>query len=636
MERSLEMVVGLIGILKAGGAYVPLDPAYPKERLAFMLQDTQAPVLLTQSRLLSQLPKMTADGRPLTDDDARSSIPQRSTVTGPQSSIPQSAIRDPVVVCLDTGWQAIAQESEENPSETPTDDGRRSTVPFPVKPENLAYVIYTSGSTGKPKGVMIEHRSLVNYLCWFNESPLGKKTQNLPATTKPTFDASLKQLFPPLLRGGQVWMISDAAASQLTQLLQWISCHDTFSLNCVPSLWNTVIDAIDSDSTLVLPEALSSLLLGGEALSRQLLERTFAFFPGLDVWNLYGPTEATANATVARVFPDGPITIGRPIGNTQVYILDRHLNPVPIGVAGEIYIGGDGLARGYLNRPELTEEKFIGNPFSDEATARLYKTGDLAHYLPDGNIEFLGRIDNQVKIHGFRIELGEIEVVLGQHPAVRGTVVVVREDGDNPKFEIQNAGSVGPSTPLRTGKRLVAYVVVQQEQASTINELQGFLKEKLPSYMIPSAFVCLETLPLTPNGKVDRRALPAPDQSRPELESPFVAPRTPIEEILTGIWSEVLGLDQVGVHDNFFELGGHSLLATQAISRVRTAFHIELSLRSLFESPSVAGLAVQITQIQAKRIAPEEMTDVLDDLESLSDEEAERLLVQENALMVRR
>jgi surfactin family lipopeptide synthetase A len=301
------------------------------------------------------------------------------------------------------------------------------------------------------------------------------------------------------------------------------------------------------------------------------------------------------------------VPIGRPIANTQLYILDPVLQPVPIGIPGELYIGGDGLARGYLNRPDLTAEKFIPNPFGSEPGARLYKTGDLARHRPDGNLEFLGRLDHQVKLRGFRIELGEIEAVLGGHPAVREAVVVVREDvpGD---------------------MRLVAFVVSDQEPAPASRELRAFLQAKLPDYMIPSVFIRLDILPLTPNGKVDRRALPAPDQARPAPEDAFVAPRTPVEEGLARIWAQVLGLEQVGIHDNFFELGGHSLLAMRVISRLRDTFHMELPLRSLFEAPTVAGLALTIAQRQAERAEHEEMARLLAELEGLPDDEARRLL----------
>jgi acyl carrier protein len=301
------------------------------------------------------------------------------------------------------------------------------------------------------------------------------------------------------------------------------------------------------------------------------------------------------------------VPIGRPIANAQVYLLDRHQKPVPVGVPGELYIGGAGLSRGYFNRPDLTAEKFLPNPFSEEASARLYKTGDLAHYLADGNIECLGRIDHQVKIRGFRIELGEIETVLGQHSAVRQAIVLARED-----------------TP--GDKRLVAYVVPDVEQVPTVSKLRNILNEKLPEYMVPSVFVFLDALPLTPNGKVDRRALPAPDQSRPEQVNSFVPPSTPVEKTIADIWTQVLKVDKVGNHDNFFDLGGHSLLATQVISRMRHALQIELPLRAIFEAPTVAGLAVKITEARAKEVVPGGMADLLADLESISEEEARHLL----------
>jgi acyl carrier protein len=307
---------------------------------------------------------------------------------------------------------------------------------------------------------------------------------------------------------------------------------------------------------------------------------------------------------------DTPPSIGKPIANTKIYILDANLHPVPVGVPGELYIGGIGLARGYLRRPDLTAEKFIPHPFSHEPGARLYKTGDLARYLPDGNIEFLGRTDDQVKIRGFRIELGEIEAILGQHPAVMETVVMAREESPG-------------------DKRLVAYVVPRQEGASTISELRSFAKEKLPEYMVPSTFVFLDRLPLTPNGKVDRKALPTPDQKRPKLEEVYVAPRNPVEEIIAEIWAEVLKVGKVGIHDNFFDLGGHSLLATQVMSRVRDAFQLDLPLSRLFENPTVAGLAVQLVPVQSKDGIPEDIAEVLANVGSLSDEEAQSLLAGE-------
>ena len=527
MEHCPEMVVGVLGILKSGGAYLPLDPAYPKERLAFLLQDAHAPVVLTRKHWLESLPDYT--GR---------------------------------VVCLDSGWEAIARESEKNPVSGAT-------------AKSLAYVMYTSGSTGQPKGVLCEHGGLVNYLCWVNEDPLGDPGLCMPLTTKLTFDMCLKQLFPPLLRGGEVWILPEEVLAEPAKLLSALAARTKVGLNCVPSSWTAILHAIQSGQASPPGEGLAYLFFGGEPLSKELVARSLSALPHLRIWNIYGPTEATANASAARIIPGDEVTIGRPIANTQIHILNSFLHPVPIGVQGELHIGGAGVARGYLNRPELTAEKFIPDPFSAAPGARLYKTGDLARYRPDGNIEFLGRADHQVKIRGFRIELGEIEAALGQHPAVREAVVLAQEDA---------AGE----------KRLVSYVVADREPLPTTTDLRNFLKEKLPEYMVPAVFVLLDALPLMPNGKVDRRALPAPDRSRPDLDKAFVAPRTPTEELLAEIWAQLLDIERVGIHDNFFDLGGHSLLATQLVSRMREAFQVEIPLRRLFEVPTVAGLAESI------------------------------------------
>ena len=536
LEHCPEMVVGVLGILKAGGAYLPLDPAYPKERLAFMLQDARTPVILTRKHWLDSLPDY--GGR---------------------------------VVCLDSGWDAIARESEANPVSGAT-------------ARSLAYVIYTSGSTGQPKGVMCEHGGLVNYLCWVTEGPSSNPGFCMPLTTKLTFDMCLKQLFPPLLRGGDVWILPEEVVAEPTVLLSAVAARTKVGLNCVPSLWTTILHAIQSGQATPPSEGLAYLFFGGEPLSKELVARTLATLPHLQIWNIYGPTEATANASAVRIFSGDEVTIGRPIANAQIYVLNPSLYPVPIGVTGELYIGGAGVARGYLNRPELTAEKFIPDPFAAAPGARMYKTGDLARYRPDGNIEFLGRIDHQVKIRGFRIELGEIEAVLGQHPAVREAVVLAREDAPG-----------NSSASLRTEKRVVAYyVVAEQKPLPTTTDLRSFLKEKLPEYMVPAVFVLLDALPLMPNGKIDRRALPAPDRSRPELDKVFVAPRTPTEELLAEIWARLLDVERVGIHDNFFDLGGHSLLATQLVSRMREVFQVEIPLRRLFEVPTVAGLAESI------------------------------------------
>ncbi len=543
VERSLEMVVGLLGILKAGGAYVPLDPEYSKSRLAFMLHDTQAPILLTQKRL--------------------------------HECLPQSVAK---VVCLDTDWKQISLLCDRNPANV-------------AKPMNLAYVIYTSGSTGQPKGVMIPHRSICNHLLWMQTAFQLTEVDRVLQKTSLSFDVSTFELFWPLLAGLRVIIAKPGGHQDTAYLVKLIAQQKITFLHAVPSLLQVLLESEELETC----NCLRYVTCGAEALPNELKER---FFARLDVqlYNAYGPTEAAVGVIYAQCQrgSNQPIVpIGRPIANTQIYLLDSHQKPQPIGVPGELHIGGVGLARGYLNRLELTAERFIPNPFSSDPGAILYKTGDNARYLADGNIEYLGRIDHQVKIRGFRIELGEIEAVLSQHPAVLQTVVIAREDvpGD---------------------KRLVAYVVPNQEPAPTVNgdwrgvpplsqtgvDLRRFLKEQLPVYMIPNAFVMLDTLPLTPNGKVDRRLLPVPDTSDKSLEAGFVPPRTPTEEVLAGIWAEVLRVE-VGIHDNFFELGGHSLLATQVISRVRQTFNVELPLRTLFEAPTVADLGSSLETVRS-------------------------------------
>jgi len=520
VERSFDMIVGLLGILKAGGAYVPIDPAYPIERIAYMLDDSGLPVLLTQKKLVASLPKHQAQ-----------------------------------VVCLDSDWSEISAESQLPPITE-------------VIPKNLAYVIYTSGSTGKPKGVLIAHSGLLNLVFWhqraFEITSLDRTTQ-LAGTA---FDASAWEVWPYLASGASIYLIEPEILLSPEKLRDWI-VSKKITITFVPT------PIAEKLLSMQWPPdgALQIMLTGGDKLHHYSL----ASIP-FKVVNNYGPTENTVVTTSGLIVFDGTDNtlphIGHPIDNTQVYLLDPYLQPVPIGVPGELHIASVGLARGYLNRPDLTEAKFIPNPFSNEPGFRLYKTGDLARYLPDGNIEFLGRIDNQVKIRGFRIELGEVEAALSQHPAIRETVVITREN---------SAGD----------KQLVAYLVPHQEAAPTVSDLRCFLKAQLTEYMVPSNFVTLDTLPLTPNGKVDRHALPQPD-FRAELELTFVAPRTPIEEMLANIWAWVLGIKQVGIEDNFFELGGHSLLATQVISRVRDTLAVELPLRSLFEAPTVASFAQQV------------------------------------------
>jgi len=391
-------------------------------------------------------------------------------------------------------------------------------------------------------------------------------------------------------------------------LVKFISEQKITAADFIPSMLHLFLQEPRVESC----DHLRRITTGSETVTVDLQELFFARV-NASLYNLYGPTEASIAATYwpcQRGTDLRRVPIGRPIANTQIYLLDHFLQPVPVGVPGELHIGGVGLARGYLNVPELTAEKFIPDSFGNELGARLYKTGDLARYLPDGNIEFLGRIDNQIKIRGYRIELGEIESVLSQHPSVREVVVLARED-----------------TP--GDKRLVTYVVSQQGESLEAAELRKFLKQKLPEYMIPSVFVVLDALPLTPNGKVDRRALPAPDQSRPELEQWYQAPRTPMEEILAKIWAEVLKLERIGIHDNFFDLGGHSLLATQVISRVRAGFQMEISLRTLFEKPTVAELANAILAHQSEALDGV-LSSILDEIEERSNAEAEHAIAEGN------
>jgi amino acid adenylation domain-containing protein len=527
MPRCPEMVVGLLGILKAGGAYLPLEPAYPRERLAFMLADAQPRVLLTQERVAAGLPEHEA-----------------------------------TIVFLEAGWEVIVSESGENPVSVTT-------------PENLAYVIYTSGSTGTPKGILIPHRGLVNYLTWCAKAYAVDKGRGAPVHSSICFDLTITAMFAPLLVGRGVFLLEeDFGVEALKTAFQ----NETeFSvIKVTPAHLLLLSQRVSSEEAAGLTKA---FIIGGENLLAENVAFWLDFAPDTILVNEYGPTESVVGCCVYRI-PDGKpkagsIPIGRPIANLQVYILDGYMQLVPVGVPGELYIGGVGLARGYLNRPDLTADKFIPNPFSSEPGSRLYRSGDLARYLSDGNLEFLGRIDDQVKIRGFRIEPGEIEAVLGQHGAVREAAVLAKEDA-------------------RGEKRLVAYLAAGRQSFHTADDLRFFLRQKLPEYMVPSAFVLLDALPLMPNGKVDRRALSAHDPARPQFEKAFVAPRTATEEVLTDIWTESLGIERVGIHDNFFDLGGHSLLATQVVSRMRDAFQVEIPLRRLFETPTVAGLAESV------------------------------------------
>ena len=536
VERSLEMVVGLLGILKAGGAYVPLDPNYPQERLAFMLEDAQISVLLTQKSLVDRLPEHQAK-----------------------------------LVCLDTDARRFSQSSQEN-------------LISGVKVNNLAYVIYTSGSTGQPKGVALNQLGLCNLILWQLQNTTISRAKTLQFAPI-SFDVSFQEIFTTWFAGGTLFLITEELRREPVALLGFLE-EKAIERLFVPFVALQQLAEVAVDSKLVNSH-LREIITAGEQLQiTPAISQWFSKLNDCTLHNHYGPSEThvVTTFTLTNSVDTWPLLppIGQPIANTQIYILDKYLQPVPMGVPGELYIGGVCLARGYLNRPELTQEKFIFNPFYKPGESKLYKTGDLARYLPLGNIEYLGRIDNQVKIRGFRIELGEVEAALSQHSDVQASCVIPRED-----------------TP--GDKRLVAYLVANQECTPTISELRQFLKAKLPEYMIPNAFVMLESLPLTPSGKVDRRTLPVPDLHS-EITDKYVAPRTPIEELLAQIWAQVLKVEAVGIYDNFFELGGHSLLATQVVSRIRNIFKVELPLRELFATATLGELALVIEQLQQQNL----------------------------------
>ncbi|HLZ53318.1 MAG TPA: amino acid adenylation domain-containing protein, partial [Verrucomicrobiae bacterium] len=580
LERSLEMVVGILAILKAGGAYVPLDPAYPRERLAFVLQDAQVPVLLTQRSLCDRFQFEDSNLKLLCVDELLESgtrTKDRQTDSIPKSGIPPS----PLATARQAEFQAAAKRSEA---------GRNP------KSDNLAYVLYTSGSTGQPKGVMVTHHNVTRLFAatqsWyqFNERDVWTLFHSV------AFDFSVWEIWGALFHGGRLVIVPYLTSRSPKAFVELLARERVTVLNQTPSAFRQLIQAEQGMSPP--PElALRYVIFGGEALEMQGLKPWFERHGDQQprLVNMYGITETTVHVTyrpLAAADVDSGSVIGAPIPDLEVYILDARRQPAPIGVPGEVYVGGAGVARGYLNRPELTTERFIPNPFRREPQAHLYKTGDLARWLPNGDIEYLGRADHQVKIRGHRIEPGEIESVLARHPAVRECVVMVREDSPGEK-------------------RLAAYLVSNSEMAG--GELRDLLKAKLPDYMIPSAFVFLDKLPLTANGKVDRRALLLPESVRREPAENFVAPRTPTEAALAEIWHEVLRAERVGVYDNFFELGGHSLLMTQVITRVREAFQIELPMRRFFESPTLAGLAAVVEEL------------LVEEIEQLSDDQARRL-----------
>ncbi|MBW4428171.1 MAG: amino acid adenylation domain-containing protein [Nostoc desertorum CM1-VF14] len=532
VERSLDMIVGILGILKAGAAYLPLEPSLPEAALTFRLQDAQVSVLLTQKHLVEKI-----------NFQAQ-------------------------VVCIDADINYSPQNN----------------IIKSAKQENLAYVIYTSGSTGKPKGVAVEHRQIVNYVNGILEK------LNLPEAASyaivSTFAADLGNtaIYSALCTGGCLHIISQERATNPLVLAEYCdglrpAVGDRNAIDClkiVPSHLSALLAS--GYGKQILPR--QRLILGGEACSWELIKQIQQHAPNCQIINHYGPTETTVGVLTYTVntsnIASETVPLGRPLANIEIYLLDAYLQPVPIGVAGEIYIGGDSVARGYLNQPEATIEKFIHHPFSENPTARLYKTGDIARYHHDGNIEFIGRIDDQVKLHGFRIELGEIESVLRQYQQIQEAVVLVQEDEPGQK-------------------RLLAYIVPQQSELD-LQELRNFLKQQLSEYMMPSIFIQLKALPLNSNGKIDRKALPAPDKIRPELEVAYTPPKNEVERIIAQIWQEILQVEKVGIYDNFFELGGHSLLIIQLTSKLQSAFKRSIPVTDIFKNPTIHYLADFITQ----------------------------------------
>ncbi len=528
MERSLELMVGLLAILKAGGAYLPLDPMYPAQRMEMVLADAQPPVVLTQDRLAGLISARTR------------------------------------VVRVDSDWSTIAAESPE----------RLGAL---ACAKNLAYVIYTSGSTGIPKGVMIEHRNVISFFTGMDHAIGAERPGVWLAVTSISFDISVLELFWTLARGYQVVIQGDEGARDpggQYSIARQIRRHGVTHLQCTPSLARMLVSDRDSYEALGF---LQKIMLGGEALPASLVEQ-IRRVTSAEIYNMYGPTETTIWSTTYLVKePGATIPIGRPIANTQTYILDRSLRPVPVGAVGELFIAGAGVVRGYLKRAELTAQRFPPNPFSPDMGGRMYRTGDLVRHLPDGAIEYLGRMDFQVKIRGFRIELGEIEAVIERYPGVRQAVVTVHED---------KAGD----------KRLIAYVVLDDRASPSATGVRDYLRDQLPEYMMPAAFVRLETMPLTDNGKINRKALPAPEGREMPLETAYEAPRKGVEQTIADIWKEALDVERVSIHDNFFDLGAHSLMVAEVHAKLKEVLNQEISLVTMFRYPTVSSLAGHLSQ----------------------------------------
>ncbi len=518
VDRSIEMMIGLLGILKAGGAYVPLDPDYPKERLSYMLGESGSPVLITQEKFKADLP----------ESDAQ-------------------------VIFVDSDWSRIGQESSENPA-------YKGEAKRPG-PENLSYVIFTSGSTGKPKGVQIPHRAVTNFLTTMSREPGMTSDDTLLAVTTLSFDIHVLELYMPLIVGAKVVVASREVSADGMQLSELLEESGTTIMQATPSTWRLMIAAGWGGSEKL------KILCGGEAFPKdlvgELIERSGS------VWNMYGPTETTVWSTCHQLTSaDGPIFVGSPIGNTQTYVLDANMQLVPIGVSGELYIGGDGVTHGYLNRPDLTSKAFIPDPFSGKPNTFIYKTGDLVKYHSNGAIEYLNRLDNQVKVRGFRIELGEIETILGTHPAIKQAIAGIKEFGPG-------------------DQRLIGYYECKGEHSVEVGDLRSHLRKTLPDYLLPQHFMEMESFPLTPAGKIDRKSMPMPDEFQRGAVETYVPPGTSVEKEIAQIWSEVLKIERLGVRDNFFDIGGHSLLGMQVVNRLRKLYQIKFSIAVIFEAPTI-------------------------------------------------
>jgi amino acid adenylation domain-containing protein len=566
MERSLDMLVAVMAVLKAGGAYVPLDSQHPAERISYVLADAAPAALLTHRRLAANLPVFPAK-----------------------------------TISIDEIKELIAQESEANAS-------------VPINPDCLAYLIYTSGSTGLPKGSMIPHRALVNHALQMVDLYDLKPGRRMLQFFSLSFDASAEDIFPTLLSGATLVCPFDFFSYSPSELLAFCRRFEVSTLHLPVVLWHQLVEELSSGD-LSLPQHIRMLSVGGESPAMGKLA-TWSRITSGDVAfrNMYGPTEATITASVYRQDDQTPlpenrahVPIGRSLANVPIYLLDANMQPVPVGVQGEIYIGGVALARGYANQPGLTAEKFVPDPFSERAGARLYRTGDLAQRSIEGEMDFLGRIDHQVKIRGFRVELGEIERILVEHPAIKDAVVTVHQNG--------------------TGeKKLAAYITLRPDQSTTAKQMRSHLRERLPEYMFPSWFVVLNSLPLTSTGKVDRKSLPAPTSESLGPEQEYVAPRNPTEEIVAAVFAEVLQTDRIGILDNFFESGGHSLLATQLASRLREIFQVEVPLRRIFEDPTVAGVAAALLEEEGERLRVQRTAELMIKLAAVSDDQAESML----------